>query len=71
MRQTLRAAALLAVVSALSSVVGLAQSTGQALYNEKCLNCHGPSGLADGSIGKMMRVKPISDPEVKSLPKRR
>ena len=63
----LRAATLLAVITAFSSAAGLAQSTGQAIYKEKCMNCHGPSGLADGSVGKLLRVKPISDLEVKKL----
>jgi mono/diheme cytochrome c family protein len=67
MHQTFRSAALLAAITAFTTVTGLAQSSGQAIYKEKCLNCHGPSGLADGGVGRLMKVKPISDPEVKKL----
>ena len=67
MHFSLRTATLLAIITAFSSTAGLAQSSAQALYKEKCMNCHGPSGLADGVVGKLMKVKPISDPEVKKL----
>jgi mono/diheme cytochrome c family protein len=57
----------MAVGAALTIAVGLAQSSGEAVYKEKCLNCHGPNGLANSGIGKIMKVKPITDPDVKKL----
>jgi len=44
-----------------------AQSTGEATYKQKCQNCHGTDAMANSGIGKVMRVKPVSDPEVKKL----
>ena len=67
MHHTLRSAALLAALTTFAATTGLAQSTGQALYTEKCQACHGPTGLADSGIGKVMHVKPIADPEIKKL----
>jgi mono/diheme cytochrome c family protein len=44
-----------------------AENSGAAVYKSKCLTCHGASGMADGNVGKVMHVKPISDPEVKKM----
>jgi mono/diheme cytochrome c family protein len=44
-----------------------AQSGGAAIYKAKCQMCHGASGMADSPAGKAMKVKPITDPEVKKL----
>ncbi len=45
----------------------MAQDAGQAIYKSKCQMCHGASGMADSPAGKAMKVKPVSDPEVKKL----
>ena len=42
-------------------------SQGADTYKAKCQMCHGASGMADSPAGKAMKVKPISDPEVKKL----
>ena len=55
----------LATVFLLASAAGFAQSSGEAIYKAKCLNCHGTTGLANSGVGKVMKVKPIDDPEVK------
>jgi mono/diheme cytochrome c family protein len=47
--------------------MGFAQSSGEAVYKQRCLNCHGPSGLANSGVGQIMKVKPITDPAVKKL----
>ncbi len=47
--------------------MGFAQSSGEAIYKQKCLNCHGTDGLASSGIGKIMKVKSVTDPEVKKL----
>jgi len=57
----------LAAVLSLAGAVGFAQSSGADLYKAKCLMCHGASGLADSPAGKAMKVKPITDPEVKAF----
>lgn len=51
----------------LTSAVGFAQSSGEATYKAKCQMCHGAKGLADSPAGKSMKVKPITDPDVKSV----
>jgi mono/diheme cytochrome c family protein len=58
---------LLAAVAALAVGVSFSQSTGETIYKQKCLTCHGPDGLACSGVGKVMRVKPATDPEVKKL----
>jgi len=51
----------------LAGAVGFAQSSGEALYKSKCQMCHGAKGLAETPAAKAMKVKPITDPEVKGL----
>jgi cytochrome c6 len=62
-----RSAVTLAVVLSLAGAVSFAQSGGEATYKAKCQMCHGASGLADSPAGKSMKVKPVSDPDVKKL----
>jgi cytochrome c6 len=59
----IRVAAAAALV--LAGVVGYAQSSGQDTYKAKCQMCHGATGLADSGAGKAMKVKPITDADVK------
>ena len=67
MKNTMRASLVLAAVAALACAMGFAQSSGEAIYKQKCQNCHGPDGMANSGIGKVMKVKPVNDPEVKKL----
>jgi len=67
MNSTVRSNVLLAAVAALACAMGFAQSSGEAIYKQKCQNCHGPDGMANSGIGKVMKVKPVNDPEVKKL----
>ena len=53
------------------SLIGTAafpQSSVKPLYDAKCLACHGATGLANSGIGKMMKVKPVTDPSVYNMP---
>ena len=65
MARSIRLHLALATVFLLASAAGFAQSSGEAIYKAKCLNCHGTTGLANSGVGKVMKVKPIDDPEVK------
>ncbi len=56
-----------AAVLSFAGVVGFAQSASEATYKAKCQMCHGAKGLADSPAGKTMKVKPVTDPEVKSM----
>jgi mono/diheme cytochrome c family protein len=55
----------LAAVVALLSGVSFAQSG--EVYKSKCQMCHGATGLADTGAGKSMKVKPVTDPDVKKM----
>lgn len=55
---------MLALMAAVA-VPAVAQSSGADIYKAKCQMCHGASGMADTPAGKAMKVKPITDPEVK------
>lgn len=57
----------IAVALSMATAACLAEAPGQALYTAKCQMCHGAAGLADSPAGKAMKVKPISDPEVKKF----
>ena len=58
-------AALLAVM--LASSASFAQSSTEAVYKAKCQMCHGEKGMADSGAGKSMKVKPVTDPDVKKM----
>jgi mono/diheme cytochrome c family protein len=63
----IRSQMVLAVAVALASSVGFAQSPGAATYKAKCQMCHGAAGAADTPTAKMLKVKPVSDPDIQKL----
>ena len=63
----MRSILMLAVAVAFTGSVCHAQSAGADIYKAKCQMCHGANGAADTPTAKMMKVKPISDPEMKKL----
>jgi len=67
MTKSIRILLTLALLLTGSTVLALAQSGGEALYKAKCMTCHGATGMADTNVGKALKVRPISDPEVKKL----
>ena len=56
---------MIAVLATTAATTGFAQ--GAETYKAKCQMCHGASGMADSPAGKAMKVKPITDPDVKKL----
>jgi mono/diheme cytochrome c family protein len=56
---------MVAIVAMTTATIGFAQ--GAETYKAKCQMCHGATGMAESPAGKAMKVKPISDPEVKKL----
>jgi len=66
MRNTIRFAVTLAAFAFFAGAVGFAQS-GEATYKAKCANCHGATGMADAGMGKIWKMKPATDPSVKSM----
>ena len=60
MKNQIRSQVALAVVLALSGVMGFAQ-TGEATYNANCKSCHGSAGTPNPGIAKMMGIKAAAD----------
>jgi mono/diheme cytochrome c family protein len=58
---------LMALMAAGTMTTAFAQGPGADIYKTKCQICHGATGLADSGPGKVMKVKPISDPAVKKM----
>jgi cytochrome c6 len=59
----------LAGVVVIASMMGMpvfAQS-GSEIYKAKCQMCHGAAGMAESGAGKAMKVKPVTDPDVKKM----
>ena len=56
-----------ALAAAVTGAMAFAQSSGEATYKTKCLNCHGANGMAETAVGKAIKVKPANDPAVKKL----
>jgi mono/diheme cytochrome c family protein len=67
MSKRVRASIVVGAVLALASTAAGAQSPGEAVYRQKCQTCHGADGMASSGVGKVMKVKPIGNPEVKKL----
>jgi len=40
---------------------------GPALYKAKCAGCHGATGAGDTSVGKSLKVTPLSGADVQKL----
>jgi cytochrome c6 len=40
---------------------------GAAIYKTKCAMCHGPTGTPSAGMAKMLGIKPVSDPSMKSI----
>ena len=59
--------ALVAMAMMASANIAMAASAGADTYKAKCQMCHGAAGLADSPAGKAMKVKPITDADVKKL----
>ena len=41
---------------------------GAAIYKAKCAMCHGATGTPSAGMAKMMGIKPVSDPAMKTSP---
>jgi mono/diheme cytochrome c family protein len=67
MGKTIRFQLTLAAFVFLASSAGFAQSAGEATYKARCLACHGPAGLANSGVGRLLKVKPVTDPDVRNL----
>jgi mono/diheme cytochrome c family protein len=67
MTKSIRIQLTLALLLAGTTVLAFAQGGGEALYKAKCMTCHGATGMADTNVGKALKVRPITDPEVKRL----
>jgi cytochrome c6 len=55
---------LLLAAASLFAVVPAHAQSGEALFKAKCAPCHGADGKGDTSMGKMLKVRDLSSPEV-------
>jgi cytochrome c6 len=62
----LRTTAALAALACLAGTMSFAQS-GEATYKAKCQSCHGSAGTPSPALGKMLGIKPTSDPYMQKL----
>jgi mono/diheme cytochrome c family protein len=67
MNKLVRNVGMAMLVVLLAGSVCFAQSSAEALYKSKCQMCHGEKGLADSGAGKSMKIKPVTDPDVKKM----
>jgi len=67
MRDGIRCGLTLAGVLFSVSTLSFGQASGEAIYKQKCFSCHGVGGLANSGVGKIMKVKPITDPDVRKM----
>lgn len=66
MIKTIRSLLVLASLVSLAGAVSFAQSSGEAVYKQKCQMCHGAAGVPSAGMAKM-GVKPIHDHAIMSL----
>lgn len=66
MRRQLQMAGVVLLAAVVATPV-VAQNSGAEVYKSKCQACHGASGMADSGAGKAMKVKPVTDPDVKKM----
>jgi mono/diheme cytochrome c family protein len=53
---------------AAATAAAYAEAPGAAIYKaNKCEMCHGATGMAETGPGKAMKVKPVTDPDVRKL----
>ena len=66
MSKLIRSQVVLAACVVMAGAVCFAQD-GAATYKAKCAMCHGATGTPSPGMAKMMGIKPVSDPSMKSL----
>ncbi|HUA91007.1 MAG TPA: cytochrome c [Terracidiphilus sp.] len=66
MSETIRFRTLFIAFVLFFASLGFAQP-GKATYDAKCQSCHGADGMASSGAGKILKVKPASDPAVKKM----
>ena len=67
MLKTYRSQVVLAILIALAGTVSFAQSRGEVVYKTTCKMCHGVTGAADTPTARMLKVKPVTDPDIMKL----
>lgn len=67
MKVGIRSVGVLAIFLVSMAAPSFGQAAGQDVYKAKCQMCHGAAGMADSGAGKAMKVKPVTDPDVKKL----
>ena len=66
MTKMIRSHVVLALVVSMACAVSFAQD-GAAIYKAKCQMCHGATGTPSPAMASAMKIKPNTDPSIKSL----
>jgi cytochrome c6 len=66
MKMSFRSQIVLAAAVLLAGSMCFAED-GAAIYKSKCAMCHGATGTPSAGMAKMMGIKPVSDPSMKTL----
>lgn len=64
MRKNLTLIAVMAMVAMMFVTVAGFAADGAAVYKAKCASCHGASGAGDTGIGKSLKLRDFSTPDV-------
>lgn len=66
MSKSIRILLALAIAFSLVGALSFAQS-GEGVYKAKCQSCHGPAGIPNPGLAKVMGMKPVTDPAVRKM----
>ncbi len=67
MKSMIRTLLVLAAGACLAGSLGFAQSSGAAIFSANCQVCHGPNGIPNPTMEKLLGVMSVTNPEMKKL----
>ncbi len=67
MKDMIRSLLVVTLAVGLCGSVGLAQSSGAAIFKTNCAACHGPNGIPNPTMVKLIGVLGVNSPEMQKL----
>ncbi len=67
MRYMIRSLLVVMLGACLCAPVGLAQSSGAAIFKANCQVCHGPSGIPNPTMARLLGVPAVTSSQMKKL----
>jgi cytochrome c6 len=67
MKEMFRSLFVLGLGVFLAGSVGFAQTSGAAIFKTNCQACHGPNGIPNPTMAKMLGVPAVTSPQMKVL----